>query len=69
MELRDSINCLEQVAARIDSVDKLLVAQDQNQRDKTLIDITAAAQARVRVARGKIVAANILRVCQIQTPR
>ncbi len=58
-----------QVAARIDRVDKNLVAHDLNLRDNTLREVTAAAQARVRVARGKVVAANIMRVCQLQTPR
>ncbi len=62
-------NISEQVAARIDSVDKLLVAHDVDQRDKTLKDITAAAEARVRIARGKVVAANVARVCQIQPSR
>ena len=62
-------NFPDQVAARIDSVDKLLVARDIDQRDKTLKDITAAAEARVRVARGRVVAANVARVCQLQLPR
>jgi hypothetical protein len=64
-----SFNFPDQVAARIDSVDKLLVARDIDQRDKTLKDITAAAEARVRVARGRVVAANVARVCQLQLPR
>jgi hypothetical protein len=67
--LRRSFNFPEQIAARIDSVDKLLVARDIDQRDKTLKDITAAAEARVRVARGRVVAANVARVCQLQLPR
>jgi len=68
-EISHEINVLEQVAARIDSVDKLLVVQDVDQRDKALKDITVAAEARVRVARGKVVAANVARVCQLQPPR
>jgi hypothetical protein len=67
--LRHRVDSLAQVAARIDSVDKLLIAHDLNHRDKTLREITAAAQARIRIARGKVVAANIARVCQLQTPR
>jgi hypothetical protein len=58
-----------QVAARLDSVDKLLVAHDTDHRDKALMDITAAADARIRVARGKVVVANMARLCQMQAPR
>jgi hypothetical protein len=69
LESCNETNNFEQVAARVDSVDKLLVAHDFNHRDKTLKDVAAAAQARVRVARGKLVTANIVRVCQLHTPR
>jgi hypothetical protein len=58
-----------QVAARLDSVDKLLIAHNTDHRDKALMDITAAADARIRVARGKVVAANMARLCQMQAPR
>ena len=61
------LNC--QVAARLDSVDKLLIAHDADHRDKALMDVTAAADARIRVARGKVVAANMARLCQMQAPR
>lgn len=67
--LSAAVNIWEQVAARIDSVDKLLVADDTDCRSKTLRDVAAAAAARVRIARGKVVTANIARVCQLQTPR
>ena len=67
--LSAAVNTWEQVAARIDSVDKLLVADDTDCRSKTLRDVAAAAAARVRIARGKVVTANIARVCQLQTPR
>jgi len=48
----------------MDSFDKLLLADEKNLRQKTLKDIAAAAQARIRVARGKAVAAQLARLCQ-----
>jgi len=58
-----------QVVARINSVDKLLVADDTDHRSKTLKDVAAAAATRVRIARGKVVTASVARICQLQAPR
>jgi len=67
--LRGAIDIWEQVVARINSVDKLLVADDTDHRSKTLKDVAAAAAARVRIARGKVVTASVARICQLQAPR